>query len=227
MPRVQGDNYRQGIEQVASNTTRVLNRSRAHGNLTGPSSIQQSSPNAARTVPVTPLAGSTAAPVEREQSAEHNGPVSPPKHILDAYTSLFSPFYSIPPFHASQITSLPDSLPSISLVLALASYYRALPALRPHILTLLTSHHRELYRSIARSPPTYLLLSLPLQSYAIFKEAVIHIVARYPSWPWHTTPASIVPAKVMGLIEQKACELRSKREAVERYVQSSLPLPLP
>jgi hypothetical protein len=218
-PLFKNDIRREGGKTNKPQTVKPVDQMRSHETAAGQPMAPLPTPEASeasQTPSKTSAANSTVPDVKSEHSLSPSMPISPPKHILDAYTSLFAPFYSIPPF-SPHATSLSKSLPAISLLLALASFYQALPALRPHILTHLTSHHAHLYRSIALSPPTYLLLSLPLQSSAIFTEAIIHIVARYPSWPWSATPPSAIPNTVMDLIERKSGDLRSRREAVERY----------
>ncbi|KAM0318240.1 hypothetical protein ACHAO8_001933 [Botrytis cinerea] len=111
--------------------------------------------------------------------------------ILDAYHSLFLCCYGW--FPAISTADISAAMKQISTLVKVATLYHSLKIVRPHIVSSLFSHGRNLYSAIREDPPRFLILATKLQCALIFKEALIHIVGQYPSWPWPTKKSQMGP----------------------------------
>ncbi|TGO40733.1 hypothetical protein BHYA_0032g00120 [Botrytis hyacinthi] len=104
--------------------------------------------------------------------------------ILDAYRSLFLCYFGCAPTIST--TNAATAASQSMLLMKIANLYDSARVVRPYIVASLLSLGRSLYASIRRNPPHFLILANKLQCAPIFKEALIHIVGQYPSWPWLT-----------------------------------------
>ncbi|TGO63030.1 hypothetical protein BOTNAR_0106g00260 [Botryotinia narcissicola] len=127
--------------------------------------------------------------------------LAPPKvekTILDAYRSLFLCYFGCAPT-ISTINAATAASQS-NLLIKIATLYDSVKVVRPYIVAALLSLGRSLYASIRRNPPHFLILANKLQCAPIFKEALIHIVGQYPSWPWLTKEDRM--SQVLGKVIQ-------------------------
>ncbi|TGO14220.1 hypothetical protein BTUL_0056g00280 [Botrytis tulipae] len=104
--------------------------------------------------------------------------------VLDAYRSLFLCYFGCGPTIST--TNAATAASQSMLLMKIANLYDSVKVVRPYIIAALLSLGRSLYASIRRNPPHFLILANKLQCAPIFKEALIHIVGQYPSWPWLT-----------------------------------------
>ncbi|TGO89300.1 hypothetical protein BPOR_0115g00050 [Botrytis porri] len=104
--------------------------------------------------------------------------------ILDAYHSLFLCYFGCAPTISA--TNAATAASQSLLLTKIAYLYGSTKVVRPYIVSSLLSLGRSLYASIRRNPPHFLILANKLQCAPIFKEALVHIVGQYPSWPWLT-----------------------------------------
>ncbi|KAF7948429.1 uncharacterized protein EAE97_003840 [Botrytis byssoidea] len=128
--------------------------------------------------------------------------------VLDAYRSLFLCYFGCAPTIST--TNAATAASQSMLLIKIANRYDSVKVVRPHIVAALLSLGRSLYASIRRNPPQYLLLANKLQCAPIFKEALIHIVGQYPSWPWLTKEDRM--SQVLGkVIQMKFDDLQDMR----------------
>ncbi|KAF7930169.1 hypothetical protein BELL_0086g00050 [Botrytis elliptica] len=111
-------------------------------------------------------------------------PLKVEQKVLDAYRSLFLCYFGCAPTIST--TNSATAASQSMLLIKIANLYDSAKVVRPYIVASLLSLGRSLYASIRRNPPNFLLLAYKLQCSPIFKEALIHIVGQYPSWPWLT-----------------------------------------
>lgn len=155
---------------------------------------------------------------EQYMKKQSEQPVHP--DILDAYHSLFLCYYGFPPTISN--ADLPTALKQSSLLVKIATLYNSLKLVRPHIIASLLSHGRDLYSSIGKDAPRFLILANKLQCAPIFKEAVIHIVGQAPFWPW-PTPEDQVDPTLAGFMHTKFEDLKDKKaEANDALFRSCL-----
>ncbi|KAI9772925.1 MAG: hypothetical protein M1840_008807 [Geoglossum simile] len=132
---------------------------------------------------------------------------------LEAYNNLFLVLYSQEPQIST--TNIRIALGQCEALVRLAELYRCLNIVRVYICTTLHQYRDQLYRAIAKDPPRWLLISIPIQSGPIFAEAAIHCIGCWPQWPWKTT-WGFIPSKALALIKAKAFELQRLRADTER-----------
>lgn len=137
----------------------------------------------------------------------------PAENILEAYNNLFLAYYNLSPNICMNDISI--ALSQGELLIRLAEEYNSTNTIRPYIGHSLSQYRRDLYTSIARDPPRWLGISIPLQSAAIFTESIIHIVGCCPSWPW-STKRTCLSKDIRTFILHKAKKLNDKRLKVNQ-----------
>ncbi|KAF5873569.1 uncharacterized protein Bfra_005032 [Botrytis fragariae] len=135
-------------------------------------------------------------------------PLKVEQTILDAYRSLFLCYFGCPPTIST--TNVTAAAKQSMLLIKIANLYDSAKVVRPYIVASLLSLGRSLYASIRRNPPHFLLLAYKLQCAPIFKEALIHIVGQYPSWPWLTKENRMGP-DLGSVIQKKVDDLQDMR----------------
>ncbi|TEY37436.1 hypothetical protein BOTCAL_0518g00050 [Botryotinia calthae] len=128
--------------------------------------------------------------------------------MLDAMHSLFLCFYGCNP--GISTTDMAVAMKQATVLVKLATVYNSLKIVRPHIIVSLLSHGRNLYSAIRDDPPRFLVQAYKLKCTPIFKEALIHIVGQYPSWPW-PTPQSQLGLNLGQIIDKKFDDLQHMR----------------
>jgi hypothetical protein len=106
------------------------------------------------------------------------------QEVLAAYHNLFLIIYSRPPVIDKEDIS--NALRQAELLIKIAELYGSVSTIRPYLNNCIMQYGRDVYTAILADPPRWLRLSLYLESAPIFKEAMIHIVGRYPFWPSST-----------------------------------------
>jgi hypothetical protein len=106
------------------------------------------------------------------------------QEVLAAYHNLFLIIYSRPPIIDTEDIS--NALRQAELLIKIAELYSSIQTIRPCLNNSMLQYGRDMYTAILADPPRWLRLSLCLESAPIFKEAIIHIVGRYPFWPSST-----------------------------------------
>lgn len=154
-------------------------------------------------------------PIELEESNSETKTINGiPRYICNAYRNLFLFIHDkIPEIDSEDIGNALSQVEALSKI-AHVSADSFLLRLRPYLSNHLLQFGSGLFRAILQEPPRWLLLSLQLQCPLIFKEAVIHLVGRYPHYPW-STPASKLPQPVNELIVKKVEELRALKTSVD------------
>ncbi|KAF7949089.1 hypothetical protein EAE96_008260 [Botrytis aclada] len=128
--------------------------------------------------------------------------------VLDAYHSLFLCYFGCAPtISTSDVTT---AAKQSMLLIKIANLYGSANVVKTHIVASLFSHGRNLYSAIREDPPYFLLLAFKLQCNLIFKEALIHIVGQYPSWPW-ITKENLMGHTLGKVIQKKYDNLQDKR----------------
>ncbi|KAI9784968.1 MAG: hypothetical protein M1839_001164 [Geoglossum umbratile] len=132
---------------------------------------------------------------------------------LEAYNNLFLALYNHEPQIAT--TSVRIALGQCEVLVRLAEIYGCLGVVRAHICAILHQYRDHLFKAIAKDPPRWLLISIPIQSGPIFAEAAIHCIGCWPQWPWKTS-WGFIPSRALALIKSKAFELFRLRADTER-----------
>ncbi|KAF7879505.1 hypothetical protein EAF04_000701 [Stromatinia cepivora] len=143
-------------------------------------------------------------PVGQQATAPH-------PDVLETYHSLFLCYYNCPP--AISTADVSNAMRQSNLLIKVATLYDSLKIVRPHIIASLLSQGRDLYSAIRQDPPRFLILAAKLQCTPIFKEAFVHIVGQFPSWPW-PTPQDRVDPTLGKFIEKKTDDLQKKKHKV-------------
>lgn len=123
-------------------------------------------------------------PINNVVTCQKLAPLRVEQTVLDAYRSLFLCYFGCAPTIST--TNAATAASQSMLLMKIANLYDSAKVVRPYIVASLLSLGRSLYASIRRNPPHFLILANKLQCAPIFKEALIHIVGQYPSWPWLT-----------------------------------------
>jgi hypothetical protein len=92
---------------------------------------------------------------------------SPEPLLLEAYNNLFLIYYSFEP--SISTTDILLALKESSLLVKVAETYGSLPIVRPYINSALFAFGRDLYKSIAKDPPTWMVFAAKLRSAVIFQ----------------------------------------------------------
>ncbi|TGO28759.1 hypothetical protein BPAE_0023g00240 [Botrytis paeoniae] len=138
--------------------------------------------------------------------------------VLDAYRSLFLCYFGCAPTIST--TNVATAASQSLLLIKIANLYNSAKVVRPYIVASLLSLGRGLYASIRRNPHQFLVLANKLQCAPIFKEALIHIVGQYPSWPWLTKENRMGP-DLGSVIQKKFDDLQDMRFKVNNALFQS------
>lgn len=98
-----------------------------------------------------------------------------------------------------------------------AERYGSLYVVRPYLGNIFSQYRHALFVAIWMDPPRWLNLSIPLQSAAIFSEAIIHLAGCWPQWPWRTPQSTIAP-DTLQMVAAKAKALADLRNKVDRNI---------
>jgi hypothetical protein len=149
----------------------------------------------------------------------------PPLELCEAYNNLFLIFYS--KFPVISTTSISIALKQCEALISIAKPLGTVSVIRPYLGNAIARFGKQLYMAIVAEPFRWLELSMILESAAIFKESMIHIVGTYipgPEGPGGqiNLPADI-PQFVRDLIIYKVRQLDQQRMDVnERLFSSSI-----
>lgn len=109
-------------------------------------------------------------------------------------------------------TNISNAFVQCDALLELADAYDAVRCVRERINPHLMQFGSELYKDIAQHPAAYLRLSYLIRNEDIFKEALIHVVGRWPLDQSYLD-GTILPDSVLDMVEAKAEVLR--RQAMD------------
>lgn len=125
---------------------------------------------------------------------------NPRPEILDAYNNLFLIYYGQVP--VLNYAKFGLALEQIELLVKIAGVCGSIAVVKPYLESALFRFQREVHNAIQEDPPRWLMLSLKLKSEVIYREAVIHLVARYPFWPSSSKVTfNDIPERVRALME--------------------------
>jgi hypothetical protein len=94
--------------------------------------------------------------------------------------------------------------------------YKFPPKVRFALKDSLMVHGQKLFDEVAIGPPKWLTYALFLRSEVLFKEAVIHLIGCWPSWPWPTEKEAITDCRILRMLEKKSQNLRKLRHSIDR-----------
>jgi len=80
----------------------------------------------------------------------------------------------------------------------------------------LIAHGQTVFREISCDPPRWIIYATLLCSEILFKEAAIHIIGCWPSWPWHTSKEAISGGGILQMLAEKSQQLQLLRHGVDR-----------
>lgn len=148
------------------------------------------------------------------QSAIHipqaRAQVTQDNDVIRDYDNLFRIFYNYPPtLDAFDITKAYAQCKSL---LALADMYDAVEVVGPRVDHHLLQFQSQLWKQIAKYPPSYLKLGHLARSRIIFSEALVHVVGQ---WPSGSPQLHNVPQSVLELIEDKVDDLQDLKDKIE------------
>ena len=140
------------------------------------------------------------------------------EHRLAAYNNLFRIFYNLTPeiSHAN----IDIALDQCETLLKVAERYGSLYVVRPYLGNTFSQYRHALFVAIAKDPPRWLNVSIPLHSASIFSEAIIHLAGHWPclpDWPWPTTLETI-DRQVLQIVKGKARSLSERRSNIDRDI---------
>ncbi|RKF48979.1 hypothetical protein GcM3_224004 [Golovinomyces cichoracearum] len=148
--------------------------------------------------------------MSKSESVVSHQSLSSPSHLCkdtdglrQAYHNLFLIFYNYPP--ALDPTCISRTYNESKALLSLADLYDALPVVGPRIEHHLLRYQSDLWKHIAKYPPSYLHLGYFTKSQSIFQEAFVHVLGR-----WLTLENYIrerLPLCVTNLLEEKYRDL--------------------
>ncbi|KAI9826931.1 MAG: hypothetical protein M1832_005870 [Thelocarpon impressellum] len=127
---------------------------------------------------------------------------------LEGYNNLFLTYYNMAP--RIEPKDIGVALEQCETLIRLATLYDSLATVRPYLGNIFSQYRRALFVAIAADPPRWMKLAVPLQSAAIFTEAVVHLVGCYPRWPWPTQHTT-VPSALLRLVAAKQAKLTTLR----------------
>jgi hypothetical protein len=138
------------------------------------------------------------------------------------YQNLFLIYYNRAPI--IDVNDINVAIRQAEVLIRVAELYGSIPAVRPYLGHCMMQFGRDVYTAILQDPPRWLQLSLYLESTPIFKEAVIHIIGNFPSWPWSTVQLRDFPEDIRGpggLFERKLDDLRNLKGSIDRILLMS------
>lgn len=94
--------------------------------------------------------------------------------------------------------------------LAHARTYKLPATVRLSLRDRLLAYGQAAFVEVATDPPKWLAYAVLLHSEVLFREAAIHIIGCWPSWPWETTK-DVIDGVVLKMIERKSNSLRTQR----------------
>lgn len=163
------------------------------------------------------------------RSNSTSDPLDPMTMTLRAYDNLFRVFYNYSP--NIDAVNIAQAYVECKALLQIADIYDALEVVGPRIDHHLLRFGSQLWRQIAKYPPSYLKLGYLARSKAIFGEAFIHVVGNWPACAQqlgYTGPlaprsppaqlprgAAQLPEAVFELIEDKVDELEDLKARIE------------
>ncbi|KAH7360710.1 hypothetical protein BKA65DRAFT_577641 [Rhexocercosporidium sp. MPI-PUGE-AT-0058] len=144
----------------------------------------------------------------------------PSAELLLAYNNLFLIYYGRHPVIDNQDIGV--ALQQTELLIEVARVYGSVLLIRPFVNSALMLFGRELYMAVMADPPRWIQLSVYLESAPIFQEALLHIVANHPYWPWPTLQLDELFDSVLDLIVQKTNVFVKLKEDVNRSLFSNV-----
>ena len=130
--------------------------------------------------------------------------------LIRDYDNLFRVFYN--ERLLLDKTSISNAFIQCDSLLELADAYDAVRCVRERINPHLMQFGSELFKDIAQHPAAYLRLSYLIRNEDVFKEALIHVVGRWPLDQSYLD-GTILPDSILDMVEAKAAVLR--RQVVE------------
>ena len=128
-----------------------------------------------------------------------------------AHRRLFNVIASLAPTFGTGIGTI---LTNVEQVADLAARYECIHRVRPYLNTQLFNLGGDLYPAIAQGPPRWLRLSVPLETPAVFKEALIHCAGGFPAYePWRDSLNELGPA-LQKIVLHKAMLLKTWTDRV-------------
>lgn len=125
---------------------------------------------------------------------------NPRPEILDAYNNLFLIYYAQAPL--LNFANFDIFLEQIEHLTKIAVLCGSMAVVTPYLESALSRFEREIPHAILEDPPRWLMLSLRLKSAGTYREAAIHLAARYPFWPPSSQFAyDDIPERVRALME--------------------------
>lgn len=126
--------------------------------------------------------------------------------VRAAYKIIFTAVHSMNP-KLDKITHLNGLLVAAETVLTVAKIYDLTLFVQDKITSAIHQHHKDLFLAIKDDPPRWLNLAISLQDFAVFKEAMVHLVGAYPEYLAHWTTDKL-PKDIETAIEKKAKALQ-------------------
>lgn len=169
---------------------------------------------------LTPVLAVPTLPADNIKSVSVVESDKPSTETLLAYNNLFLIYYSQAPAIDSQDIDI--ALQQSELLIKVARLYGSITLVRPYINSALMLFGRDLYMAVMADPPRWIQLSMYLESAPIFQEAIIHIVANHPYWPWPTVKLDELYDPVFEIIEQKTNVFVTLKEKANRSLFSNV-----
>ena len=161
---------------------------------------------------------------EEAENVESVAPSLPSTDWVKAYERFFSSVISIPP-GAIFDKDASNALPQIEGVIAIATYYEAIPTLDITFKTRLLEwvKNRTLYRAIAADPLSWLSIGLAMKSDNVFEELFPHLVGCYPERLQFEQLEDQTQQKIGKRVEKKGSRLRCLRYEVDQQLLTLRP----
>lgn len=140
-----------------------------------------------------------------------SGQADPDDEIFKDYDNLFRACYNYEP--NLDTVHIPNAYVECKSLLQLADMYDALEIVGPRVDHHLLRFRGQLFKQIAKYPPSYLKLGYLARSRVIFSEALVHVVGQWPAGANQLRGQT--PESVMDLIEDKYEELEEVKARVE------------
>lgn len=142
-----------------------------------------------------------------------------PAYAAESWNNLFRTFYNLEPIISG--SSLQTVLEKSMHLMDAADSVGAAPAVRAHIDNSLMRHGQLLYRAILARPILWGGLAIKIESPAIFKDAVIHVVGKWNSLS-NAEKRNMNP-HFRAICEEKVAELYKIKGTVEMRIAGHLP----
>lgn len=137
-----------------------------------------------------------------------------PIECCETFDNLFRTFYNMPPNIDNN--NINKALKQAETLINNAMVFGSLKVVRPHLNACMLQYGGDIYKAVLQDPPRWLLLSIHLKSAPIFKEAIIHIVGKWPYWDWKSVQYNELPITTRDLILEKYNWLKVKRLQVSQ-----------